>query len=119
MYGVPADLNLAPFLRATLTQIALGEFQIQFRFDPEGTISVEGKWELRASNGSIVDEFSRTDFSRDAYRVHVILGKQVIHTQVDAPDSFSLHFATGHLLTIWDDSQQYESFSIQPGNVFV
>ena len=43
MYGVPADLDLSRFKDAELIQLCIGEGQVQFRFHPVGTISVEGK----------------------------------------------------------------------------
>jgi hypothetical protein len=124
MYGVPADLDLSIFERATLIQLAIGEFQVQFRFDSDGIISAEGKWELRNANGEVVDEAESTaspnaNAERDAYRLHVILGKTVERYAIDPPHSFSLRFTTGHLLTVFDDSKQYESFQIQPGNIVV
>ena len=96
MHGVPQNLDLSPFIGATLIQLCLGEFQIQFRFHPECCgISVEG------------------------YRLHVILGKTVEGYAVNPPRSFSLRFETGHLLTVFDGSEQYESFSISPGGIYV
>jgi len=118
MYGVPANLDLTAFNEATLIEVGLGEFIIQLRFHPVGTIGVEGGWELRDANGSILDTAAR-NARPDAYRVHVILGKQVKAFSVTPPHSFSLEFETGHVLTIFDDSQQFESFSIQPGNIFI
>src|SRR5436305_86446 len=109
MHGVPADLDLSIFRGATLTQLAIGEFQVQFRFDPEGIISVEGKWELRSASGEVVDAAAETasrdaNAVRDAYRLHVILGKAIESSVIDAPHSFSLRFTTGHVLTVFDDS---------------
>ena len=119
MYGVPINLDLSGFKAATLTQVAIGEYQIQFHFHPEGYISVEGKWELRDSAGVLLDCAKDTNAERDAYRVHIILGKCVESYTVNAPDSFSIQFESGHILTVFDDSKQYESFSIQPGDIFV
>ena len=119
MYGVPADLDLSKFKAATLIQICIGEHQIQFHFHPEGSISVEGRWELRDSTGALVDASTDTDAERDALRVHVILGKIVESYSISAPDSFALRFESGHSLAVFDDSKQYESFSIQPGDIYV
>jgi hypothetical protein len=47
------------------------------------------------------------------------LGQKVVGVRVQAPDWFELHFANGVVLRILDDSRQYESFSIQPGDIFV
>lgn len=47
MYGVPASLDLRPFLGASLERIDLGLHVIHFRFamEPEGCISVEPHYE--------------------------------------------------------------------------
>ena len=118
MYGVPADLDLSRFKDAVLIQLCIGEGQVQFRFHPVGTISVEGKWELRDAAGSLIDGM-KPNAERDALYIHVLLGKSVDGFSLDAPRSFSLRSESGYVLTIFDDSQEYESFSIQPGDIFV
>jgi hypothetical protein len=118
MYGVPADLSLERFLGATLIQVALGEFQIQFRFRPEGEIAVEGRWELRDQAGRLVDQAQATA-TRDVYRVHQLLGRKVTASRVEAPQSIALQFDSGQWLRVFDSSQEYESFTIQPGDIFV
>lgn len=127
MHGVPADLPLAMFENATLIQVCLGEFQLQFHFQtgesawpgPNGPeISVEGGWELRDGSGGIVDS-SHPNAERESYRLHRLLGWQVVRTEVDPPRSFALEFDGGHVLRVFEDSEQFESFSIQPGSIFV
>jgi hypothetical protein len=118
MYGVPADLDLSRFKDAVLIQLCIGEFQVQFHFHPIGTISVEGKWELRDAAGSLIDGM-KANAERDALYIHVLLGKSVAGFSLDAPRSFSLRFESGCVLTIFDESREYESFSIQPGDIFV
>ena len=118
MHGVPANLDLSIFRRAVLTQVGIGEFQIQFHLHPAGLISVEGNWELLDSAGTIIDR-AKPNEGRDVFRLHVPLGKTVERSSVDAPRSFSLGFESGYMLTVFDDSREYESFSIQPGDIFV
>jgi hypothetical protein len=118
MYGVPRNLTLEGLVGAVLVQIALGEFQIQFKFHPEGEIAVEGQWELRDRAGRLVDQAQATA-QRDAYRVHHLLGRQVTDATVQAPESVTLHFDSGHLLRVFDSSQEHESFTIQPGDIIV
>ncbi len=126
MYGVPHDLDLSRFVGATLIQIGLGEFQVEFHFqaaDSAGSegmlyIGVEGHWELRDRFGSIVDS-AEPNSGRESYHLHRLLGRAVAGTAVDAPRSFALRFASGEELRIFDSSDQYESFSIQPGDIFV
>ena len=118
MYGVPKNLNLSPFLGRTLIQLGIGEFQVQFVFHPEGNISVEGDWELRDADGSLVDRSISND-KRPEYRLHRLLGHEVARWEIEPPTSLSLSFTNGCVLRIFDNSKQYESFSIQPGNIYV
>jgi hypothetical protein len=118
MYGVPADLPLASFVEATLIQVAIGQYQMQFIFDSSGIISIEGKWELRDESGNIIDS-SAPHGERDCYRVHRIIGQTVSAYEIDPPRLFALRFANDCLLSVYDDSDQYESFSIHPGHIFV
>ena len=127
MYGVPADLPLGMFENATLIQICLSEVQLQFHFQsvdyrwpgPTGPeIAVTGDWELRDASGQIVDR-DESNAEREAYRLHRLLGKQVVGTEIDPPRSFALKFEDGHVLRIFDSSEHYESFLIDPGTIVV
>ena len=126
MYGVPRDLDLSRFVGATLIQLCLGEFQVSFHFQTAGgggsegmlDVSVVGRWELRDEADRIVDS-AGPNSEREAYRLHRLLGHAVVGTEVDAPRSFALRFAGGEELRVFDDSDKYESFSIQPGDIFV
>ena len=120
MHGVPADLNLAPFHGAMLERVDLGIHIIHFRFGTEQRteISIEGHWELRDGTGRLVDQQMEPS-ERDCYRLHVLIGRAVVATEVSAPESFALGFDSGHVLRVYDRSEHYESFSVMPGNVYV
>lgn len=120
MYGVPADLDLTPFEGAALERIGLGMYiiDLQFSGDIGAIISIEGDWELRAPDGSVLDHQTEPQ-NREAYRLHVLLGGTVTATGVSAPESFLLRFESGHELHVFDRSPMYESFSIQPGDIYV
>jgi hypothetical protein len=123
MYGVPTDLPLQRFVGDSITQIAFGQQGIHFNFEKAGSICVDfGKWQIHDSSGTIVDESIGEDAlasTRQQYRVHVILGSAVTKFEIDAPRSFTLTFASGHRLTVYDDSQQYESFAIEPDGIYI
>src|SRR5262245_5607694 len=115
MHGVPPDLPLASFVGHECNQIALGESQIQFHFAGAGSIFVESRWELRDSAGSVVDG-SCEHAERACFRIHKIISVPVTAYSINAPHSFALHFESGLSLTIFDESQHYESFSAQLGD---
>jgi hypothetical protein len=120
MYGVPANLDLTPFHGTTLDYIQLAQYIIYFHFDaPQLThIGVEGGWELRDASGQLLDQ-QVDSAEREAYRLHVLLGREVTGSEVSAPNSFALVFGSGHWLRVFDDSAQYESFHIQPGDLHI
>ena len=118
MHGVPADLPLAHFVHCSLIQIGIGQFQLQFHFSGEGgvgggSISVEGGWELRDATGVPIDH-AQEHFEHEHYTLHVLLGHSISDLSIDAPRSFQLVFDSGHRLTIYDDNEHYETFSVNP-----
>ena len=120
LHGVPADLNLAPFVGASLQRIDLGKWIIHFQFEmqPAGVIGVEGQWELYDARGTVIDR-QQEPAKRESYKLHHLLLHDVVSYHVHAPEWFSLTFDNGMVLKIYDASRQYESFSIQPGNVYI
>jgi hypothetical protein len=118
MHGVPEDLDLSIFVNKTLALVGIGEFQMSFHFHPDGLLTVEGDWELIGEDGSVVDR-SIPNEERTELRVQRLLGQLVVSSQIDPPRSFSLRFGNGLVLRVFDNSPQYESFSIQPGDIHV
>ncbi|APW64179.1 hypothetical protein [Paludisphaera borealis] len=118
MYGVPPDLPLARFLGKECSQIRIGGSEIQFAFPSAGEILVEGDWKVLDATGTTIDRAKEHD-SRTSYCVHKIINSPVLRYAVDSPSSFTLHFENGCALTIFDSSEQYESFSIQPDGIYV
>ncbi len=116
MYGVPTDLPLHSFVGSECSHIGLGQWQIQFHFIGSGgidvgNITIEGRWELREQSGEVIDR-SQEPSERKSYCVHKIFGLPITHFVNDAPKSFTLFFRDGFSLTVYDDSEQYESFSL-------
>ena len=111
MYGVPKDLQLERLVGHEFNFIGLGCFQTQFHISSLVAINVEGRWELRDAAGALVD--SDQEFTeRDACRIHRIIDIPITRFSLNAPLSFTLFFESGHSLTVYDDSEQYESFAI-------
>jgi hypothetical protein len=118
VYGVPEGLDLQFLHGAELIQICMGLYQVQFIFHPAANISVEGEWNLYAPDGSELDR-SRPSPRQEAFQLHRLLGQRVAASTVSSPNWIALRFEAGELLRISDSSKEYESFSIQPGNIFI
>jgi hypothetical protein len=111
MYGVPADLPLQPFVGKELNQIGLGRFQLQLHFSGTGSIFIEGRWELHDPSGILLDA-EKEHAERDSYRIHRVLDLPVARFEIDPPRSFTLVFEPSYRLTVFDETPQYESFSL-------
>jgi hypothetical protein len=111
MQGVPKDIQLERLVGQAFNFIGLGRFQIQFHVSGVVAIHVEGRWKLHDGAGTLVDAGQELA-NRDAYHVHHVLDIPIVRFALDAPHSFTLFFESGHSLTIFDESEQYESFSI-------
>ena len=119
MVGVSEDLPFASFLGEECSMIGLGQFQLQFHFSGGSkSITTESRWELRDAAGEIVDQVMPCD-ERLQYRLHLILGQLVRGFAVNAPLSFTLQFENGYTLTIYDDEERYECFSIHTERSFL
>jgi hypothetical protein len=120
MHGVPANLDLRPFHGDTLTQLCLGQYQVQFHFSWANCIFVEGGWALRDACGALLchvsDRSDTSAYAERGARLYVLLGTTVTGSSLDAPISFTLFFDNGMALTILDDSDSHESFSV--GGIF-
>ena len=68
-------------------------------------------WELRNAEGELYDwamEYEQQDVSR----IHQLLTQHVTGISLHPPESLSLTFTDGSVLTVFDDSDQYESFTV-------
>jgi hypothetical protein len=79
-----------------------------------GIIVVLGLWQLHDADGEMIDQ-TQEHPDRQYYRIHVLLNADVTDFSINPLHSFTLKFSTGHQLTIYDDTPQYESLSLTPG----
>jgi Family of unknown function (DUF6188) len=119
MFGVPQNLDLSRFQGAELIQVSIGCNELQLHFEPQSRITIERHWELRDHAGTVIDQAQDGNLSRESYKIHRILGQVVVEHAVTAPESFTLTFDNGMSITVFDDSDRYESFNIQPGDIHV
>ena len=118
VYGVPADLDLSFLVGQQLSCVSIGEFVVIFSFHREGSISVSGAWEAIDPQGKVFDR-SMENGERTEYRLHRLLGQDVVGFRIDAPRSIELDLSGGYRLRVIDDLEHYESFIIEPLGVVV
>jgi len=118
MYGLkPEDLaHLRTLEGKEITQICVGQYDLQFNFHPDGNISVWGRCEMLDESDTIVDVWKQDERSK-VFRFFELLGQPVIKVEIDSSKSFVALFKNHQKLRVIDDSDQYESFSFD--NLYV
>ncbi len=120
MYGLNPSIDLSFLNGREVIQVAIGLFQVQFAFDEDVRISVEGVF-------SYFDGATELSWKPDpicaeiASRTTALLGATIKTFEAHEDGTLKLIFSNGQSLTIPDSSKEYESYSItRPGfNLFV
>jgi Family of unknown function (DUF6188) len=120
MYGLKKGIDLSFLKDRELIQAATGLYHIQFAFDEEVQIGVEG--DFHYFDGTA--EFSwkpEPAYSHVAARTVALLGATIRALEAQEDGTLRLSFSNGHRLIIVDSSEQYEFYSItRPGfNLYV
>jgi hypothetical protein len=127
VYGVPPDLDLKPFVGARLINIGLGLHNTLFVFEVEALeyaeINAEGRWEVIDQRGRVVSVRSRDENGRHQAGVTLqltdLLGRHVHAAARTSPESLELHLSGDVRLRFHDDSDEFESMTIIPGNYVI
>lgn len=111
MNRIPKDLDLSPLCGLEVIQVAIGHNEVILQFHPTGTITLEGAWTLKDKEGGIVDQ-AMEHSQRDAWRIHKVIGRKILKFVIKDERRLDVHFE-GFVLEIEDDSDHYETFSIE------
>jgi hypothetical protein len=119
VYGLSKDIDLAFLDGRESIQIAIGVYQIQFGFDEDVTISVEGEFSYFDGRSEVIWK-PEPGSSEIAARTVALLGATIESFEGSENGILTLIFSNGHRLIIPDSSQQYESYTITcPGRTIV
>ena len=119
MYGLKKEIDLSFLTGRELIQVAIGSFQVQFHFDEDVAVSVEG--EFRYFDGQ--QEWiwrQQPSLAHVAARTVAMLGASITSFEGSENGTLSITFSNGHRLTILDSSKEYESYDItRPGQTII
>ncbi|SRR6266404_7155069 len=117
MYGLNRDIDLRFLNGRESIQIAIGVYQIQFGFDEDVRISVEGEFSYFDGGTEVV---WRPGSPQIAARLVALLGATIDSFEGRENGTLTLSFSNGHRLIVPDSSQEYESYTItSPGRTIV
>jgi hypothetical protein len=119
MHGLKKKIDLSFLTGRELIQVAIGSFQVQFRFDEDVAVSVEA--EFRYFDGQEEWIWRQEPSSLQvAGRTVAMLGASITSFESSENGTLALTFSNGHRLTIVDSFKEYESYDItRPGHTII
>jgi hypothetical protein len=119
VYGLRSDIDLSFLTGRELGQVAIGLYQVQFGFDEDVTISVEGQFSYFDGQGESVWTPSR-DAVNVASKTVALLGATIESFKAQLDGTLILYFSNAHRLILADSSKEYESYDItRPGQTII
>jgi Family of unknown function (DUF6188) len=109
MNGLPADLDLTPFVGAIVTQVCFGMHQFQIRFDEDRGVFVESAVVFSGVDGDVPID----DYAMAASLLCRLLNDRVIEATRDNQGGLILRFGGGIALHVLNDVPNYESFQVR------
>jgi hypothetical protein len=111
MYGLPKNIDLNFLKGREVVQVAIGVFQIQFGFDEDAIIYAHSQFTLfdGHKDWTWTPEPSKVRVATRALR---LLGAIVENVQAHEDGTLILSFSNGNILTLIDNSMEYESYDI-------
>jgi hypothetical protein len=116
MNGLPPNIDLS-FLRGIeLLQVCVGLHEVILHFTSDVSITIQGRFDhVQPSADARTDE---TLPSRAASLL-MLIGKQVGSVSHKTSGELKLGFSGNHWLTFFDDSPQYEAYTISHGEELI
>ena len=119
IYGLKKNVDLSFLKGRELAQVAIGVYQIQFGFDEDVRISVEGGFCYFDGRSDSIWK-PEPGFEQIAARTVALLGATIQTFKGQENGTLTLMFSNGHRLTIPDSSKEYEPYDITlPGRTIV
>ena len=118
MFGVAEDLDLSGLVDKTLQSISIGAQQLKLAFDDDWSVYLQGPWQLETAAGQVA-EGKRESLLLTVDDLKPLVGGIVEFAAPMPPDRITLEFGMRGRLTLIDDSELVESFSIEPIGVVI
>ncbi len=114
MNKLPLDFDGKFFVGKTLEYVSFAEYSVYFSFEKKITVTVESSLQhlFQLSGEEEKQSIPLTESS-----LMQLVGHAVTKVLAGADGTLVLEFDNGHLLRVFDDLPNYESYSIQHGDI--
>jgi len=112
MYGLPKGLSLEFLCGQTLLQVCVGAHDLILNFHDDVSVTVTSRIACAGPDGA---RHEYDDFRQAAPELMVFLNETIAKAEGSEDGTLRLAFDTGGTITIYDDSAEYESYTIRHG----
>jgi hypothetical protein len=110
MYGLENNVSLGFLKGRQLIQILVGAHQLILRFDKDVSISVEGDFDHKRGNHSLL---TVARLPGAASTLLLLIGQTITTAENAGEGETRLHFSNGETLCLIDSNETGESYEIQ------
>jgi len=110
VYGVSKDLDLSFCLGTPIEQVAVGKYDVQFRFGSGARICVQGNVEILRSGRLVASWDEKSGWTSIGFQEILNVSVESISIPTDRRIDFLLD--NGMLLSLLDSSEHFESMQI-------
>ena len=110
MNRIAPGLDLSFCIGHSLDQIAIGKFDVQFKFGSGVTLALQSEGELVQSGAVVATWTELAGWSSLAF--FPLLNQTVARARVFDERTIELQFSEGQVLRLFDNSDQFESMQI-------
>jgi hypothetical protein len=116
MYGLKNTIDLSFLLRASVSQIVVSLSALSIDFDKAVRLTIFSSFAVGLP-GQPMSKFNGS--TEDAPALFPLIGDVISEAKATASGGLQVIFESGSVLEIFDDSEQYESFSIANGDQLI
>lgn len=116
MYGLKNTIDLSFLLTASVSQIVVSLSALSIDFDKAIRLTIFSTFAVGLA-GQPMTQFNGS--TEDALALFPLIGDVISEAKATASGGLKVIFESGSVLEIFDDSEQYESFSIANGDQLI
>lgn len=114
MYRLPKDINLSFLENRVLDQVCIGFNDLILKFDELVVLTVTSKCNHETKTGI---KTQIDNYAINANTICLLLGNRILEVNGCEAGTLFLKFSNGDTFTIYNDSDQYESYMINTPNL--
>ena len=110
MYRLPRNIDLDFLIEKELESVSIAFNSLVLNFDEPIRMTINSRCTYKLSTGYLIEI---EDYPKEASLICKLLGKKIVKADGDEFGTLTLAFDNGDVFSVYDDSENYESYMIK------